>query len=278
MFQGRRLLIATRHEKEKVIAPILEKELGVQCFVDETFDTDRLGTFTGEVERALDPVSNAREKCLRAMEKNNCDLAIASEGSFGPHPAMFFVQADDEFIVLIDSLNKLELVVREISTSTNFQGKYLYSRNELTDFITAAGFPSHGIILRKSPEEKVDIHKGIVDSDTLIKSFELLFAKYHVVYAETDMRAMYNPTRMRVIASVTEKLVEKIKSVCPSCQIPGFGVTEAKKGLPCRLCGAPTNSVLSYVYECKHCGFAKEERYPNQKMSEDPMYCDFCNP
>ena len=35
MFKGRNLLIATKHEKEKVIAPILEKELGVKCFVDK---------------------------------------------------------------------------------------------------------------------------------------------------------------------------------------------------------------------------------------------------
>ena len=86
-----------------MIAPILEKELGVNCFVDETFDTDALGTFTGEVERELDPISTAREKCLRAMKINNCDLGIASEGSFGPHPSMFFVNADDEFLIFIDT-------------------------------------------------------------------------------------------------------------------------------------------------------------------------------
>jgi hypothetical protein len=32
-FRGRNLLIATKHEKEKAIAPILEKELGVKCFI-----------------------------------------------------------------------------------------------------------------------------------------------------------------------------------------------------------------------------------------------------
>jgi hypothetical protein len=32
MFQNRKLLIATKHQKEKVIAPILENELGVQLF------------------------------------------------------------------------------------------------------------------------------------------------------------------------------------------------------------------------------------------------------
>ena len=54
MFEGRKLLIATKHKKEIVIAPILEKELGVTCFVAPDLDTDELGTFTGEVERRDD--------------------------------------------------------------------------------------------------------------------------------------------------------------------------------------------------------------------------------
>ncbi len=89
MFEGRYLVIATKHNKEKVIAPILERELGVKCFVPVNLDTDALGTFTGEVERKDDPITTARKKCLLAMELENCDMAIASEGSFGPHPSIF---------------------------------------------------------------------------------------------------------------------------------------------------------------------------------------------
>ena len=61
MFEGRKLLIATKHKKEIVIAPILEKELGVTCFVAPDLDTDELGTFTGEVERRDDPFTTARK-------------------------------------------------------------------------------------------------------------------------------------------------------------------------------------------------------------------------
>ena len=74
MFENRRLLIATKHEKEKVLAPLLEAALGVRCFVAENYDTDRLGTFTGEIERTGDPISTARVKCLQAMELHQCDL------------------------------------------------------------------------------------------------------------------------------------------------------------------------------------------------------------
>ena len=278
MFQGRKVIIATKHQKESVIAPILEKELGVTCFTDETFDTDTLGTFTGEIEREFDPVATAREKCLRAMKLNNCDLGIASEGSFGSHPSLFFVSADDEFLIFIDTLNNLEVIVRELSTSTNFNGRQIQSEKELIAFAEDIGFPEHGLILRKSKDENTEIHKGITDIETLKKSFEQLHSKYNSVYAETDMRAMYNPTRMDVIEKATEKLVEKIKSACPQCQMPGFGITDAKKGLECSLCGSPTNSTLSYIYVCQNCQFVKEEMYPNKKTSEDPMYCDYCNP
>jgi C4-type Zn-finger protein len=83
---------------------------------------------------------------------------------------------------------------------------------------------------------------------------------------------------MKVIEQATRKLVQKVNSTCPQCQTPGFGIVDAKMGLKCGLCQTPTNSVLSYLYVCDRCQFVKEEMYPNQKTSEDPMYCNVCNP
>jgi hypothetical protein len=278
MFEDRKIIIVTKHQKESVIAPVLEKELGVRCFVNENYDTDILGTFTGEVEREKDPVSTAREKCLRAMHFNNCDLGVASEGSFGPHPSLFFVNADEEFLIFIDKKHNIEVIVRELSIETNFNGRDIHTEEELLYFAHSAGFPSHGLILRKSKEEKTDIHKGITDLEALKTSFGQLILKYQSVYVETDMRAMYNPTRMEVIAKAAEKLAQKIKSACPSCHMPGFGITDVIKGLKCSQCGTPTRSTLGYIYNCQHCQFTKEEMYPNKVTSENPMYCDYCNP
>jgi hypothetical protein len=278
IFKNRKLIIATKHEKESVIAPILTKELLVECYVPNNFDTDVLGTFSGEIERKLDPLSTVRQKCLMAMDTYNCDLGIASEGSFGAHPKVYFAIADDEILIFIDKKNNLEIIVREISTSTNFNGKTINNERDLLEFAYKVNFPTHGLILRKDSAANDDIVKGIRDKDALIKAYHQLFEKYGTVYAETDMRAMHNPTRMAIIEIAAIKLVKKLKSCCPVCKTPGFDVTDYREGLECSLCSMPTKSVKSLIYSCLKCNYIKEELYPNNKTSEDPMFCDFCNP
>ena len=278
MFDGRKLVIATMHQKEKAIAPLLEKELGVRCFASENFDTDMLGTFTGEIERQDDVLATLRNKCLMAMDLNNCDLGVASEGSFGMHPSIFFVPADDEFLIFIDRKNNLEIIERELSTQTNFNGAEIKTEEELVAFAESIKFPSHALILRKATGDTTEIIKGINSRENLEKGFQYFMNTYGSVYAETDMRALYNPTRMEVIGKAAEKLVMKIQSLCPECSTPGFGITAATKGLPCSSCGFATQSIISYTRECRKCGFRKEELFPYNKTTEDPMYCDFCNP
>jgi len=278
MFKGRNLIVATKHEKELVIAPILEKELAVSCIVSPNFDTDQLGTFTGEVERKDDPITTARKKCLLAMELTNCDMAIASEGSFGPHPTIYFVPSDDEFLLFLDKKNDLEIIVREISTETNFRAGEINSEKELTDFADSAKFPSHALILRKHKEDFTTITKGISDWDILHTTYNDLSKTDGRAYIETDMRAMYNPTRMKVIETATYKLANKIKTACPKCKTPGFSVKDAKEGLPCEVCSFPTRSILSYMYTCVKCSFSEVEMYPHGKVLEEPLYCDVCNP
>ena len=55
-FSGRTLAVATRHGKERAIAPpFLEGLPLAQVVVVPDLDTDRFGTFSGEVERRLSP-------------------------------------------------------------------------------------------------------------------------------------------------------------------------------------------------------------------------------
>lgn len=276
MFAGRKLVIATNHQKEKAIAPLVEKELGFSCLVPEGLNTDTFGTFSGEVERKRDPLSTAREKCLRGMELSGCDAGIASEGSFGPHPALYMVPADEEWLLFIDRAHQLEIIVRDISLETNFNEGPIATEAELWDFAGRSQFPSHGLILRPARKQAAPIHKGIHEEEMLLRTFHELLRDYGSVYAETDMRAMHNPSRMKVIKQLTEKLVQKIRSKCPACGTPGFGIQKALKGLPCSRCGLPTASIRSYVWQCTRCNF--EQEIPHQKTEEDPMYCSFCNP
>jgi hypothetical protein len=278
MFQNRKILIVGKHKKEIVIGPLLEKELGLIYFTDTGYDTDKLGTFTGEIERVLEPIAAARKKCLDGMLKNECELGIASEGSFGAHPQAHFVSSNEEWLIFIDKRNNIEIIVRELSTDTNFNAKLISTEQELLAFATLVKFPSHALILRKAANEKEDIYKGIQDYDELIKTFDYLKNKYQSVYVETDMRAIYNPSRLRVIETTTKKLIQKINTTCPACHFPGFSVKKTKKGLTCNLCGSPTNSLLSVTWLCERCSFEKEDLYPNKKTTEDPMYCDNCNP
>ena len=95
-------MVATKHGKEKVIAPILERSLGVKVLSTTNLDTDRFGTFSGEVERKGTPLEVARAKCEAALKLTGADLAVASEGSFGPHPELFFAAA--EFLGILEEL------------------------------------------------------------------------------------------------------------------------------------------------------------------------------
>lgn len=277
MFKGRKLVIATMHGKEKVIAPIIEKSIGVHCFVNKTLNTDFFGTFTGEIDRKHDPLSTARKKCLHAINLSECQLGIASEGSFGNHPELFFAKANEEFLIFIDLKNQIEIVTKILSTETNFNGKYVDSENELWTFAEQIGFPKHGLILR-SEENSKECYKGITKREQLNNYYRKLAKVNPSVYAETDMRAFYNPTRMKRIEEASVQLLKKIQTTCPKCNCPGFDVSKIKSGLHCKQCGLPTKSTLSHIMVCKKCGFEKENIFPFQKKNEDPMYCDFCNP
>jgi len=278
MFQSRKIVIATMHQKEKVIEPLLEDNFKLQCTVPSGFDSDSLGTFSGEIERKSDPITTLRQKCLLAIEKTNLDLAIASEGSFGAHPSLFFAQGNDELVMLFDKKNNLEIVARELSLETNFSTQIVKTYVELEDFAKKALFPSHGLILRKNKTDYSVIFKGITDSEDLKRIFKKIHSENGEVLVETDMRALFNPTRMKNIEKATVKLIEKMKSLCPKCDTPGFEITQVISGLPCELCGNPTASTWKFKKNCKKCDHEELLVFPNGKRVESPEYCNTCNP
>lgn len=284
MFEGRVITVATKHKKEEVIAPLLQKELGLSCILPPDFDSDVFGTFTGEVEREEGPLATLKKKAALGMQMAGTDLVIASEGSFGPHPSLFFVPAADEMLIFIDRKNDLEIIAREVSTVTNFGSAEVATEEDLLKFAEQSLFPSHALILSNpiensaNPIEKPFFFKGITSHEELIDKYRNLSKIAKTVHVQTDMRALYNPTRMKTIENVCHKLIRNIASQCPSCVTPGYSVTDVLDGLPCSLCGRPTKSTLAHQYVCRRCGYKELSYYPNVKQKEDPIFCDYCNP
>jgi hypothetical protein len=260
------------HGKEEVLLPML-RSVGVKDVQIPALDTDQFGTFSGEVNREDDPIKTLRNKCVLANKMTGADMVIASEGSFGAHPFMPFVSADEELLMLKDFKNSIEIVVKELSTETNFSGKEISDLDELQNFANNAGFPGHALILKCNGV----IEKGISDAKILEETYWRFKAEsHHKIMVETDMRAMHNPTRMKVISNAASKLKQAILATCPECHFPNFTVKELKLGLPCGLCQMPTESVKNEIKRCDHCG--KHEELPAEKNYQAPMYCNYCNP
>lgn len=271
-----KVILATKHHKEKAIAPAFDM-LGVQVDVAEGLNTDLLGTFDGEVERKQSPLDTARLKCQKAAEiYPDAEAFLASEGSFGPHPMMGLIIANEEWILYQDRKNSLEIWAKSVSTSTNYNQAEIKSEEELLEFAEQAQFPSHALIC--SDPEKKAFYKGIQSLEELKNTFHKIRKSHSFTLVQTDMRALYNPTRMEVIAETANLLVEKINRKCPECGTPGFEIKDVVSGLPCKACGHPTKSTLKHIYGCQKCGHEETILEPKGKKFEDPMNCSMCNP
>jgi len=90
------------HGKERAVAPAFGPIVGLNVVATAGVDTDVLGTFSGETLRRGTMLETAVAKARLGVEATGLRLAIASEGSFGPHPQIFFMPAGIELLVLVD--------------------------------------------------------------------------------------------------------------------------------------------------------------------------------
>lgn len=275
------------HRKEEVIAPLLEHELGIQVRLPSAFaidfNTDRFGTFTRDVKRPADQLQTARLKIQTVLDATGQTLGIASEGAFGPHPALPYLPCNREMVVFVDRLYDLEIVGQVVSTQTNYRQQQVSTYAQALEFAYSIGFPDHGLVVIASSEADGQTHsqsviKGITTEEQLREAMQWALTQANPVQVETDMRAMYNPTRMQVIAQATQELLKLIQSTCPACNLPGFSILEQKPGLPCQLCYLPTPLVRSVIYQCQTCDFQREDEFPKGVQTADPTYCPYCNP
>jgi len=279
-FAGRTGVLATMHSKEQVIVPLLSQALGITLTVPQDFDTDRFGTFTGDVPREGSQVLALRAKAFAATEKYGLTIGVASEGSFSPHPLLPFATLNLELVMLLDREKQIELLGEAATTETNYARRAVKSFAEALEFAYQSGFPEHGLVVKVNElyNHPEDLAKGLNTEAHLEQAVELALAKSTAgqIFVETDMRAHFNPLRMRCIAEATRNLVDKVYNLCPTCGWPGR-IRTLVRGLPCSLCGEATEEVQGVAHNCSHCGHSAYEADPN-RLTADPSRCPSCNP
>lgn len=268
-------VVASLHEKAKAIEPHFKEILGFEILKAE-FDTDQLGTFSGEIERKLSPLDCVKEKCRRGLELKKGFYGVASEASFRPHPEIPFIGSHHEILFFMDLKQEFEISISCLSLETNFNKKKITTLEELKEFADNANFPSHALILR--PADGEGIYKGIQDRFVLEESFEKAkeASNDKSVLVETDMRAHLNPSRMKVISHLSRQLANRLTTLCPSCKTPGFGEVKRMGGLLCQECEAPTPLTAKIILGCCKCDHQIEKVICSEKA--DPQFCMFCNP
>lgn len=282
IYTGRQAVLATQHAKEKAIRKPFLAGLGLNIVVPPNLDTDALGTFTGEIARFGAMKETVLEKARLGLQKEkNVSLAIANEGSFGPHPANPFISSDYELMAFIDRERNFHVIESLLTAKTNFAFMEVKSHKEIGAFLAQAGFPQHALTVKpKGNTDAALIYKGITDSSQLKNSIDacIHYSADGIARIETDMRAHLNPMRRQAIRRLAFKLVRRLRTCCRACQLPGWGLIKTEKGLPCELCRAPTQWVKAEIYGCVKCDYQITRSRSDQKQYAEARHCEFCNP
>lgn len=277
-YTGRRVALLTQHGKEQVLKTVMEPALG--CAIEHVsgYDTDLLGTFTREAPRPGAQIDALRLKTRKGMELSGLALGMASEGSFAPDPFTGMFTWNVELLMWID--DELGLEVVGMAQGLGQSGHVLTGDwAELQAFAAREGFPKHHLVLRPQHQDDPRVHKGLSDSAALRQTFEACrdMAANGQVFAETDLRAFANPTRMERIGQAAADLVQRLQTCCPACDAPGFSVSERVPGLPCAACARPTTSHRSEVWTCPRCRHQVTVPRTDRRFA-DPEHCNHCNP
>lgn len=287
-YSGITVALATRHGKEKVIARVLRHGLGAELLHVRSVDTDALGTFCGGVQRQGSALQACIAKAEAALASGGTEFAIASEGSFGPHPQLPFLAAGLECMVFLDRRRGLTISEQRLARHTNFAHRLVDGacatgpEPTFQRWLGQVGFPRHALMVRShsGPAGAGAGVKGLKCWEDLVPAITRAAAASSdgLALVETDMRAHCNPTRMAAIRQLTFRLVRRLASCCPACQTPGWGVVDQRPGLPCGDCGLPTARIRALVWGCQRCSHQEEKPRSDGLLRADPGHCDWCNP
>ena len=278
VFDGGRVSFLTQHGKETLIGPMLKEAMGCVVVRAEGFDTDRLGTFSGEIARPDSQLQTARRKARIGMDLLGTSLGLASEGAFVPDPFGGMLPWNIELLVWIDDERSLEITGMAQGPARSLQG-LARTPTELMQRAQEAGFPEHHVMLRAEGARDAWVRKGLSDLEALKSAFAacLRESPHGVVSVENDLRAFCNPTRQAMIVRAAQDLLGKLQSACPACSLPGYAVKQRQPGLPCRDCGMPTAMSKTLLWRCDGCGHQTSKPAGNASHA-DPSRCDHCNP
>lgn len=282
-YRGRSAALATMHGKERAIARPFRTLLQLDLERPVGLDTDRLGSFDGRQPRLDGAEAACRHKALLGMEWLDLPLGLASEGSFGPHPALPVLAAGLEVMVFLDQERGLEIWERLVARRTNFDHRCAAELKELEGWPQRVGFPAHGLIVRPDqPWPGADdlLFKDLQDHHQLAEAIGAAAAgsSNGRALVETDMRAHRNPTRMACLRTLATRLARRISTPCLACGAPGWGRVELVPGLPCGWCGRPTSLARAERFGCVSCSHSEERPRPDGWAEADPQHCPLCNP
>lgn len=260
------------HGKEAAIAPPLAAlGITVECAV---IDTDRFGTFAGDVAREGSMVDAARAKARAAAEATGLPVALASEGGYGPHPFVPFLPMGQEVLLWLDTRTGQEIVEGVTDSEPSYDQQSVGSMAEAEGFLSRTGFPDTAVIVQAAAKMP-PVAKGIRDRATLEDAIRVALDATGSAFLQTDMRAHMNPRRMSVIGGLAGRLAQRLSTPCPACAAAGFGRLRSEAGLPCRDCGTATGLIAAEIHGCTACGH--EAALPRAGVA-DPAHCPYCNP
>jgi len=280
-YAGRSAVLATMHGKARAVAPAFAQRVGLNVVETAGLDTDALGTFSGETPRRGTMLETAVAKARLGMAATGLRLAIASEGSFGPHPQIPFLPAGIELMVFVDADRGWVIHESMIAERTNFAHLVSAPGAPLDTFLAQVGFPQHALMVRPNAGERAAAWaKGIADRGDLDRAVAAAAAASadRCALIETDMRAHRNPTRMDALAGLATRLALRLAAQCPACSAPGWGRIDVTRNLPCELCGLPTHVIAAEIFGCAVCSHRESQPRPDGMVVAQAMHCDACNP
>lgn len=274
-YAGALVAYGTRHGKERQAAGPFAELLGASVVAPPGLDTDRFGTFSGEVPRTLVPLDAARAKAALAVDAAGAACGLASEATYGPLPGSGW-PGHEELLLFVDRDRGLEVVERHAAAGVPGTVARIRDRRELPGPGELPGPAGQAVIVRPDGLA-APIVKGVADPVTLHEAVARAAAlsPSGVAVVEPDLRAFHNPARRVVLAALSRRLAQRLATPCPACTGPGWGVDGVEPGLACAACGLPTDEPGVEVWRCPGCGAGERRALAG---AAEPRWCPGCNP